>query len=616
MAISVQRGLRVRARISVAEGFRAAWPLGVAAAAVWSTGRYGFSPTDDEFVLAGSWRLLQGEVPHKDFVSARPVGASILHLIDFVLPGPLFLDGRFTTALEFVLTAAALLVLAVRGIGVHRGGSLRRTACVAMGTAAVTLMNLHDFPLTPWHTVDGLACSAVGWFLVDDGLALGRPGRRRFGLFLAGFAAICKQSFAPVPLIALCMLVLRSGELRPTWRSPRGLVGDAAALVLAPVGYFVWVGAAGGLRDAVVQLTASPPVWGRETIIEPWHALLADPTAILWGTAFVAAVGLWALSRNSDQRKAESVTLASAVVISIALVGTLLGVTLSEPIGAGIIPFVGPGLEVPLESSPLLWWMCLILVVVDAAKTRRIFTPAVATCALAWMASLSWGYALPVLLQGSLVANSLILTWGRTAVPAMLSGNQNRHRSRMRQAAPVVLTALVAIASSAFVLSERATHEYRDAPRAELTADLGSAAPGGRGIRTSAATVAYMRGLSKCVGEHPATWTAILPDTAAAYPLLHLHNPFPSDWMLPQELVGDADARILATAQDLDHSGDYLVLFQDDDPLIDAIKSRLTGKAVQCGTLTGRWEPAPDAHSADSSNSASVNMPDVDDKAR
>ncbi len=108
---------------------------------------------------------------------------------------------------------------------------------------------------------------------------------------------------------------------------------------------------------------------------------------------------------------------------------------------------------------------------------------------LAWMASLSWGYALPALLQGSLVANSLISTWGRTTVPATLSGNRNPHRNLLRQAAPVALTTLVAIASSAFVLSERVTHQYHDAPRAELTPDLGSADPGGQGIRTSAATL-------------------------------------------------------------------------------------------------------------------------------
>ena len=92
------------------------------------------------------------------------------------------------------------------------------------------------------------------------------------------------------------------------------------------------------------------------------------------------------------------------------------------------------------------------------------------------------------------------------------------------------------------------------------------------------------------------TWsvrrTAIVPDTAAAYPLLDLHNPFPSDWMLPQELVGDATARILATASELRRTGDYLVLFDGEDPLTEAIRARLGGRRVSCGALTGNWAPA------------------------
>lgn len=415
MAISVQQRLRVRIGVSGVELLRAGWPPVVAAATVWATGRYGFSPTDDEFVLAGSWRLLHGQVPHRDFVSARPVGSSILHLVDFALPGPLFVDGRLTTALEFVLTAAALLVLALRGSaprpspGTPRDAGVAATACLALGSTAIMLANLHTFPLTPWHTVDGLCCGAVGWFLIDDGLVLDKPGRRRLGLFLAGFAAICKQSFAPVPLIALAMLVVRRREFRPTWRSPRVFVGDAVALAAAPAGYLVWIAAAGGLGDAVVQLTASPPVWGAQTLLGPWHTVANDPGVIAWGAVFVAAVAGWAVGMRSRRAAWRRVAYAAAAVVSVVLVGTLWGVTLGDPAGAGLVPF---NAAAP-EASPLLWWMCLILVGADAAARRRVFVPALGTCALAWMASLSWGYALPVLLQGSLVGSALILTWRR-----------------------------------------------------------------------------------------------------------------------------------------------------------------------------------------------------------
>lgn len=564
----------------------AAWPFGVAGGVVWATGRYGFSPTDDEFVLAGSWRILNGEIPHRDIVSARPMGSCLLHLIDFAMPGPLFLDGRLTTALEFVLIAGALLTLSLRSAGMSRRRTARGVILVAFGVTAVIMVNLQTFPLTPWHTVDGLACTAVGWLLVDDGLGSGSAGRLRFGLFLTGFATICKQSFALAPLIALGMVVARSRRDR-SHRFKSVLAIDASVAACAPIAYLAWIASAGGLREAVRQMSSSPPVWGRPIFEDLWRPALADPRAAAVAAAFLAAIGGWAFSRT---RRVSSATwyYAPATGITVIVVGTLLGSTLGEPLGAGIVPFSGRSPDV----SSVVWWICVVLVVVDALVERRAFYPALATCALAWMASLSWGYALPALLQGSVTASALVLTWHRVLGR---SGRPFRISILLRRAGPILALAVLTGASASIALGQRAMHEYRDAPRTALTADLGIAGPRGRGIRTSSATAAYMRELSRCVASHPAKWTAIVPDSAAAYPLLRLHNPFPSDWMLSQELVGDADSRILTTADRLDRLGDYLVLFRDDDPLLEQIRNRLIARPVRCGSLVGVWSP----HSAE-----------------
>ena len=52
------------------------WPLAVAAYLYNWVGHLGYNPTDDGFVLAGAQRLLHFQIPHADFVSARPVGSS------------------------------------------------------------------------------------------------------------------------------------------------------------------------------------------------------------------------------------------------------------------------------------------------------------------------------------------------------------------------------------------------------------------------------------------------------------------------------------------------------------------------------------------------------------
>lgn len=41
--------------------------------------KLGFNPTDDGFILAGAKRVLNGQIPHLDFVSIRPAGSYYLH---------------------------------------------------------------------------------------------------------------------------------------------------------------------------------------------------------------------------------------------------------------------------------------------------------------------------------------------------------------------------------------------------------------------------------------------------------------------------------------------------------------------------------------------------------
>jgi len=47
-----------------------AWIIGITVAVAYRVARFGFNPTDQGFILAQSWRLLHGEIPHADIVSA------------------------------------------------------------------------------------------------------------------------------------------------------------------------------------------------------------------------------------------------------------------------------------------------------------------------------------------------------------------------------------------------------------------------------------------------------------------------------------------------------------------------------------------------------------------
>ncbi len=47
----------------------------------------GYNPTDDGFVLAQSRRILDGQIPHRDFISVRPVASALLHAPSVLLGG-------------------------------------------------------------------------------------------------------------------------------------------------------------------------------------------------------------------------------------------------------------------------------------------------------------------------------------------------------------------------------------------------------------------------------------------------------------------------------------------------------------------------------------------------
>ncbi|NUU24414.1 MAG: hypothetical protein HOV68_23360, partial [Streptomycetaceae bacterium] len=185
-----------------------AWPLLLATWLTAAVGRYGFAPMDQGFTQALSWRILHGQVPHADFFSPRPAGSAVFHIIDFALPGPLMLVQAWVATLQFVVSAIALTVL-VTGRPWTRFGPL----LVGL-TAAATMINLHMWAAMTWHTTDGIFFASLGWCLLDRGLRRESAALRRWGLFLSGYAVICKQSFAPVVVVALAMLFLHPRRKR------------------------------------------------------------------------------------------------------------------------------------------------------------------------------------------------------------------------------------------------------------------------------------------------------------------------------------------------------------------------------------------------------------------
>ena len=72
---------------------------------------FGFNPSDDGFILAGSRRVLDGQVPHRYFISIRPAGSYYLH-------APIvWFGGSYTIWLSRWFVWLELMLIAWLGIG-------------------------------------------------------------------------------------------------------------------------------------------------------------------------------------------------------------------------------------------------------------------------------------------------------------------------------------------------------------------------------------------------------------------------------------------------------------------------------------------------------------------
>ncbi|MDT8915568.1 hypothetical protein [Amycolatopsis sp. PS_44_ISF1] len=574
----VAAGRGGRGRVAARGAVHAGWVAALALATEWRVGRFGFQPTDQGFILAQAWRVRHGEVPHAGIISARPLGSAVLHVLDFALPGPLFFASGVLAMVELTLATMAFAVLVTRR-PVHTWG-VGRTALVA----AAALVNLNGFPLMAWHTIDGIALTACGAWALDAGLRSGKALPRLGGLALLGAAVFMKQSFVPAALIGL-VWTLSYPDRR------RRLIPDVLALGAFGLGYVAWVTAGGGFGAMVAQLTGGVPAYG-ERLLGLW---LDDPATLALPpgrrlTWFAAIAVVLVLVRLGGDR----LGAAGRVVSWLSALGAV----------AVVVWTIWDGrFTASTRWADVLWWILGLAVVVRAIGLRRLPWAGLLVLATGFMASLSWGNDTPTLLTGTLALTALLLV-AEVVPPA-------EPLPRLTATAGLATAALCGWA----VVAHHDEAAYFDLSHGELTADLGAVSPALQGIRTNPATYAYVAQIHDCLNRYPAEQVAVLPDNPFAYPAFGRRNPFPLEWPLPQEIVGDAPARMLTTADRLDHDGDYLVLFEtvpnqvlahggpvpasvpaatpnvDYQGLENAIRARLAGESVVCGSFVGKWQP-------------------------
>ncbi|MEW6347673.1 MAG: hypothetical protein AB1646_01305 [Thermodesulfobacteriota bacterium] len=446
----------------------------------------GFNPTDDGFNLALTRRLLDGQVPHRDFISVRPVLSPVLHIPVLLVGGDhTYWVSRLVVWFQF----ASMAWLWVQIVNRFRVAPISSRQGLAAGLLCVAA-TVHNFQIMAWHTIDGIWLTSLGMYLCLQ------DGRRAHwcGYLLLGAAYLCKQSFLfEGPLT--CLILGHSRRPSP-W----------LAMLVPGAAYCLFLMTSGALDHFFLQLSTHSELSFYLTAVY-LHGYVG------WG----AILGYVAADLLSDHSLLKNLGLRCE----------------SVPAAASALYF-GPLFLILCCGLWTGWWamwgsflaMGMLTGTVGHMLVHRTepcsehFKPALLALSLAWSGSISVGYNAPALGSGPVVL--VLLSLGFALCPEVV----DRRRFRALMAIGVCLV----LASFSF---GRIARVYREQPVWFITDSLHGILPGASGIYTNANCHAFLRDLVQAItiAKKKGLKYAVIPDVPGWWARADQANPLPVDWI-------------------------------------------------------------------------------------
>jgi hypothetical protein len=476
--------------------------------------RLGFNPTDDGFILAGSRRIIDGQVPHRDFISIRTPGSYFLH-IPIVLLGDdytLWLS-RYVVWFQFACIAWVCVVVVGNVFNTFKSVGEK----VGLGLAAFCF-SAHFFPLMVWHTIDALFFVSLGM------LPFFRQSSwktKMVGYILIGASSLFRQNF--ILLIPLSVLLFND------WRQKRYWLGVSFPLLF----YVSYLAINNALSDAILQLTTYS---FKETLSGGIFGYLNSRYALI-GVLMGCLAAIIVYDNSSFGRiKIDNPrlrTIGVLILFAFPLVSTF---------------YLALGTRYLYSACFALFGATIGILAYLIFKERRFTRPikcGIIMLVIAWSASLSIGYNTPALVSGPLVlflvgfALSSFRYEIKELLPSKNLGVLKRFFNRFFFGTYAsVLTVLLVISSTAAFVVARENYIYRDLSGPQLSYDLGGVLLSANLILTNNNTYTFLRDLqvAESIAKEKGDKYAIIPDVAVNWVKSPQANPLSIDWSLNTEL--------------------------------------------------------------------------------
>ncbi len=480
----------------------------------------GFNPSDDGVILAQSFRLLQGQIPHLDFISIRPIGSAVLHSIHFISPMPLEISARWLTLLQYLSYSLLWSWMMVRFTRIRKFRGLIFYFLIGIWGF---LLNQNYYNLFPWTTIDAIFwfILALSFFMPDPSGLFQKRAWIRVALitFFASMAALSRQTFV-LPALILVLSLVYHGIKKKKYLQ---LIGGLLVGGIPVYAYF-----------SILVLNAAMPLFfqqmtGRTELIETgfrqfYEEFWASP--FIW--FYILVIFLLLLYRVTEGSKVGN-------VFRLTLIPIVRYIFVFFFIVLAFCVFLVPG-SLFGQSFTQFWLLLLLWVFEEVTKQikapqRRWFF---------WVLMVSWTSAI------SLGDNAPVFTIGlinTTAIGYILfqfaeRGFSFRRLTRLQIISSVLLVVLI-------VLSLRTQRKvnYRDVSAGDQKYSLNMVFPELGRIRTNLNTYSYMSDVDRLYQElgFPYGRFVVLPNSAILYPLIGSPNPLPVDWMQGPEFVGSEE---------------------------------------------------------------------------
>ncbi len=203
--------------------------------------QYGFSLADDGYVLAQSRRILDGQVPHKDFIWVRPVLSAFIHCPLVLLGGDyVFWISRFIVWLQYAFTT--WVWIKVVEVFLNKKFSFKESIYYFL---LAFVFNVNNNWLVINQTLDAVFLTSTGIYFI-----IKKQNFSRFlGYFFVGSAVLTRQNFLLVGILVI--FIFKDSKNLKCWFS----------LILPVVLSAAYLYINNALGDAIMQIGAQSKIF-------------------------------------------------------------------------------------------------------------------------------------------------------------------------------------------------------------------------------------------------------------------------------------------------------------------------------------------------------------------